>query len=359
MPMNGCLTMDMRFARMGRRRHCVTGANMTHNWKGTKVLVTGAGGFIGSHLAEALCEAGAQVRAMIRYNSRNDWGFVEDFSPELKKTTEVISSDIADPFAVEKAVEGCDTVFHLAALIGIPYSYVAPESYVRTNVTGVLNVLQAARKHGTRRVVQTSTSETYGTAQYTPIDEKHPLVGQSPYSASKIAADQMAISFFRSFELPVVILRPFNTFGPRQSARAVIPTIISQLLSHGSLSLGSLDPVRDFTFVKDTVRGFMAAGAAPRKAEGEVINIGTGSAVTIGETVSRISQLLDIETDVKTEQERVRPPKSEVMELVCNAEKAKQLMGWSAEVPLEEGLRQTIGYIRDHLDRYKPQIHNV
>ena len=332
---------------------------MSTFWNGKKVLVTGAGGFIGSHLTEALCEAGADVRAMIRYNSRSDWGCLEELRPEHRSGLEVIASDIADPFAVDAAVEGCDTVFHLAALIGIPYSYVAPESYVRTNITGTLNVLQAARRYGTRRVIQTSTSETYGTAQYTPIDELHPLVGQSPYSASKIGADQMALSFFRSFETPVVVLRPFNTFGPRQSARAVIPTIISQLAATGTLTLGSLDPVRDFLFVRDTARGFMAAAEAGAPALGEVINVGTGESVTIGETAALIGQLMNIETGIELESERIRPAKSEVMELVCNAEKAKRLMDWNAEISFKDGLQETIEYIVANLHRYKPEVYNV
>jgi len=332
---------------------------MSEFWSGKKVLVTGAGGFIGSHLTEALCSAGAQVRAMIRYNSRSDWGCLEELSGEHRSQLEVIASDIADPFAVDAAVEGCDTVFHLAALIGIPYSYVAPESYVRTNITGTLNVLQAARRYGTRRVIQTSTSETYGTAQYTPIDELHPLVGQSPYSASKIGADQMALSFFRSFETPVVVLRPFNTFGPRQSARAVIPTIISQLASSGSLTLGSLDPVRDFLYVKDTARGFMAAAEAGKQAEGEVINVGTGQSVTIGETAAMIGELMGVETGIKLHAERIRPAKSEVMELVCNADKAKRLMDWSSQISFKNGLQETIDYIVANLHRFKPEVYNV
>lgn len=332
---------------------------MSQFWKGKRVLVTGAGGFIGSHLTEALCDAGAQVRAMVRYNSRNDWGFLEDLPEKHKESVEIVSSDIADPFAVDSAVEGCDTVFHLAALIGIPYSYVAPESYVRTNITGTLNVLQAAKRYGIRRMVQTSTSETYGTAQYTPIDEKHPLVGQSPYSASKIGADQMALSFFRSFEFPVVVLRPFNTFGPRQSARAVIPTIISQLAANGTLTLGSLSPIRDFTYVGDTARGFMAAGEAPKEVEGEVINVGTGRAVTIGETASMICELMNLESGIEHQSNRVRPGKSEVMELICDARKAERLMNWSAEISFEEGLKATIEYIQNHLHRYKPNIYNV
>ncbi|HRY30619.1 MAG TPA: GDP-mannose 4,6-dehydratase, partial [Elusimicrobiota bacterium] len=246
------------------------------NWKNRSVLVTGAGGFIGSHLTEQLLRRGASVRALVRYNSRNDWGFLEEIGPELRKRLDVWSGDVADPHFMLNAVEGRDVVFHLAALIAIPYSYIAPSIYAATNVTGTLNVLEACRRQRVKRVVHTSTSEVYGTACYTPIDEKHPLQGQSPYSASKIGADKLAESYFRSFGLPVVTVRPFNTFGPRQSARAVIPTIITQLLSGAKkLSLGSLNPVRDFNFVLDTVEGFIAAGGAPR-VEGEVINVGSG-----------------------------------------------------------------------------------
>src|SRR5262249_9567651 len=252
-----------------------------------KVLVTGAGGFIGSHLSEALLAKGAQVTAMLRYSSRSDWGNLEFLSPEDRMRLEVVAGNIEDADIFSQQGRGKDIVFHLAALIAIPYSYIAPMSYVRTNIEGTLNVLEAARKEAVERVIHTSTSETYGTALYTPIDEKHPLQGQSPYSASKIGADKMAESYFLSFDLPVAIIRPFNTFGPRQSARAVIPTIISQALERKEIHIGSLTPVRDFTFVKDTVQGFLHVAKSP-KSVGEVINVGSGKAVSMGETLSEI-----------------------------------------------------------------------
>lgn len=321
--------------------------------QGKKILVTGAGGFIGSHLVESLLEKGAAVRALVRYNGRNDWGMLADLPAESQKSIEVIAGDIRDPFFVRKAVQGCDAVFHLAALIGIPYSYVAPADYVAVNVQGTVNVLQACRDERTPRLVHTSTSETYGTAQYVPIDEKHPMQGQSPYSASKIGADKMAESYYNSFELPVVIVRPFNTFGPRQSARAFIPTVIIQALTGDKVVMGSLEPVRDMTFVKDTAEGFITVGMCD-KAVGQTINLGVGQGRTIGQMVGMILKLagkpnLPIEQDPQ----RIRPSKSEVLRLVSDNSKARTLCGWQPKYSLEEGLKETIDWIRKNLKKYR------
>lgn len=323
---------------------------------GRQVLVTGAGGFIGSHLVERLLADGAQVRAFVHYNGRGVWGHLDGL---VHPALEFFPGDISDPMAVARAVTGCDTVFHLAALIAIPYSYVAPYSYVQANVVGTLNVLEAARGAGVRRVVHTSTSETYGTARYVPIDEAHPLQGQSPYSASKIGADKLAESYHLSFGLPVATLRPFNTYGPRQSARAVIPTVICQLLAgRQTLHLGSLTPVRDFNFVDDTVAGFVAL-ARTDGVEGEVVNVGSGLGVTIGETVSMIQELLGTSAQVITDSVRVRPEASEVMRLVCCNDKARRLMGWQPRTDLRDGLQRTIDYIRGHPHAYKSDHYNV
>lgn len=328
-------------------------------WSGARVLVTGAGGFIGSHLAEELARRGARVRALVRYNSRSDWGFLEGLSPELAKRIEVVSGDVTDPYCVGRLVKDQEAVFHLAALIGIPYSYEAPASYVATNVSGTLNVLEACRAHRVRRLVHTSTSEVYGTARYVPIDEAHPLQGQSPYSASKIGADHLAESFHRSFGLPVSICRPFNTFGPRQSARAVLAAIVSQLLGGAtSLRLGSLAPVRDFTYVSDTVAGFLAIASSPR-AVGEAINLGVGSGVTIGRAVELIQGLTGRRACVARDAARVRPSKSEVLRLISDNRKARRLTGWRPVVPFEEGLRRLIGYVRANPGRYKPSLYAV
>ncbi len=323
-----------------------------------KVLVTGAGGFIGSHLVELLVHEGYDVRAFVHYNANSNWYNLEKTSRDILDSIEVVAGDVADAFAVDKAVAGCDYVFHLAALIGIPYSYLAPAAYVATNVTGTLNVLEACRRHEVERMLHTSTSETYGTAQYVPIDEKHPSVGQSPYSATKIAADKMVESFWLSFETPVTIVRPFNTYGPRQSMRAVIPTIIVQALIKGKLTLGSLDPVRDLTFVKDTARGFLAA-AKSDKVIGEVINLGVGDGPSIGELVERIARLLGKELPVSQDPARVRPKGSEVMRLISNNTKALQLMDWKPEVSLDDGLQATIDYVEQHLQEFKADIYAV
>jgi len=322
-----------------------------------KVLVTGAGGFIGSHLVESLLTKGAKVRAFVKYDSRSDWGMLSDLPLESQKSIEVISGDVRDPFFVRKAVQGCDCVFHLAALIGIPYSYIAPNDYVSVNIQGTVNVLQACYDERTPRLVHTSTSETYGTAQYIPIDEKHPLQGQSPYSASKIGADKMAESYYKSFELPVVTVRPFNTFGPRQSARAFIPTVISQALTRDKLTLGSLEPVRDLTFVKDTAEGFITVGLCD-KAIGQVVNLGVGSGETIGVVVRKTLKLLGKE-DMPIEQDssRVRPAKSEVMRLISNNVLAMEMCGWQAKYSLEQGLAATIEWMKNNIEKFRPDIY--
>ena len=324
-----------------------------------KALITGAGGFIGSHLVEELVRrSAAKVRTLVHYNSRNDWGLLELLPQEIQQELDVVTGDIQDPFMVRKAVHGCDIVFHLAALIAIPYSYVSPGSYVSTNIRGTLNVLQACLDEGVEKVIHTSTSETYGTAQYTPIDEKHPLQGQSPYSASKIGADKIAESYHLSFDLPVATVRPFNSYGPGQSARAIIPTIISQALSCSEISLGLLSPVRDLTYVKDTIAGFLKV-AESDKSVGEVINIGTEYGITIGDLAEKIIELVGKDVKIVRDEERVRPEKSEVMALICDRRKAKALIGWEPRYALEEGLRETIKWIEKNLDRYKAEIYNV
>jgi NAD dependent epimerase/dehydratase len=327
-------------------------------WGGKQVLVTGAGGFIGSHLAERLVNLGARVRSLVHYNSRNDWGLLELLPGPIKRELEVIPGDITDPFGVCRALADCRVVFHLAALIAIPYSYMAPSQFVAVNCGGTLNLLEAARSQGVERFVHTSTSETYGTAQYTPIDEKHPLKGQSPYAASKIGADKLAESYHLSFGVPVVTVRPFNTYGPRQSARAIIPTIISQGLSGKIIRLGNLTPVRDLNFVADTVEGFIKAAASPR-AVGELINLGSGKAFAMGELVDKIVEMLGGGKEIVLEDQRQRPEASEVMKLICDNRRAQELLDWEPQVSLDEGLRRTIDFIREHLERYKPQIYNL
>lgn len=322
-----------------------------------RVLVTGAGGFIGSHLTERLVKEGYTVRAFVHYNSRGEWGWLEE-SP-LRKEIEVVAGDVRDYDIVRKAVEGSNIVFHLAALIGIPYSYVSPLAYIRTNVEGTYNVLQAAREAGVLRFVHTSTSEVYGTAKYVPIDEEHPLQAQSPYAASKIAADQLALSFFRSYGLPVSVARPFNTFGPRQSARAVIPTILTQVLSgRETIRLGNLHPTRDFNYVADTVEGFLAIARSP-KTVGEVVNIGSGRETSIKEVVGIVSGIIGKEIYVAVENERVRPEKSEVERLVCGNAKIKELTGWQPRYSLEKGLALTLEWMARHLNAYKPELYNL
>jgi len=328
-------------------------------WKGRRVLVTGAGGFIGSHLCERLAAEGARVTALVHYNSRSDWGNLELCPAAVRRRLKVVAGELTDPRSVLEAAAGQDTIFHLGALIAIPYSYAAPSSYVAVNVQGTVNVLEAARRSGARRVVHTSTSETYGTARYVPMDEEHPLQGQSPYSASKIGADKLAESYHRSFGLPVVTVRPFNTYGPRQSARAVIPTILTQLLAgRPALRLGSLTPVRDFTYVDDTVDGFLRAARAPR-AVGEVVNLGSGRGVSVGELARRAAGVCGVRCRLVRERQRVRPKDSEVMRLVCDARKARRLLGWKPQVNLDQGLERVRRYLAAHLDRYKPERYNV
>ncbi len=327
-------------------------------WNSKKVLITGAGGFIASHLVECLVQEGAQVRAFVRYNSRNDMGMLKWIAPEVFSQVEIIQGDLRDNEAVRRAVRGVDTVFHLGALIAIPYSYINPREVIEVNIMGTLNVLMAARDFGIRRLVHTSTSEVYGTAQYVPIDEKHPLQGQSPYSASKIGADRIAESFYRSFETPLVILRPFNTFGPRQSMRAVIPTIIAQALTRDEVKLGSLEPSRDFTFVQDTVQGFLKAAEA-EGVLGEEINLGNDNTIRIGDLATRIFNLIGKSPKIIIDPQRIRPGKSEVMKLWASNQKAKRLLGWEPRISLDEGLQLTIEWIANHLDLYQPNQYMV
>jgi UDP-glucose 4-epimerase len=325
------------------------------SWAGRKVLVTGADGFIGSHLTERLVALGANVRAFCFYNSNSSLGWLDDAEPAVKKSLDVRLGDIRDARFVEEACRGVDTVFHLAALIAIPYSYTAPESFVDTNVKGTLNVLEGARRAGCRRMVNTSTSEVYGTPDNVPIRETHPLQGQSPYSASKIAADKLCEAYHFSFKVPVVTLRPFNTYGPRQSTRAVLPTILVQLLAgKKEVKLGRLDPTRDLTFVADTVEGFVKA-AEVEGIEGEVIQLGTGRTVSIGELFYAACSALAAKAHVVQEQERLRPDNSEVMVLLSDPSKAKSVLGWEALVPLEEGLRRTAVWLEKRLHLYDPE----
>jgi NAD dependent epimerase/dehydratase len=323
------------------------------------VLVTGAGGFIGSHLVTALVERGVRVRALVRYNSRGDYGNLRFLPPEQLHRIDVVLGDVTDADFVQRLVAGCQCVFHLAALIGIPYSYHAPRSYVATNIEGTLNVLEAVRRHGVPRLVHTSTSEAYGTALYEPIDEDHPLQGQSPYSASKIGADKLVESYYRSFELPVATIRPFNTYGPRQSARAIIPTVIAQLLSGRlTVELGSLDPQRDLTFVEDTARGFLAVAECDA-AVGQTINVGNGKAIRVGELAQMLVRMINPQARIVSAEQRVRPAKSEVMKLICGNAKAERLLGWRPTVSLEDGLQRTVAFIRQHLDLYRADQYMV
>ncbi|MBX4865614.1 SDR family NAD(P)-dependent oxidoreductase [Rhizobium bangladeshense] len=324
-----------------------------------KALVTGADGFIGSHLVETLVRSGVEVRALCQYNSFSSWGWLDQ--SEHRGQFEVILGDVRDPAQMRAVAKGVDTVFHLAALIAIPYSYQAPSSYIDTNVHGTLNVLQGALDAGVGRVIQTSTSEVYGTARFVPISESHPLQAQSPYSASKIGADAIAYSYHSSFDLPVTIARPFNTFGPRQSARAVIPTVISQLLSgRTTLKLGALSPTRDFNFVQDTCDGFLAL-AASDEAVGQTVNIGSGSEISIGETVQLIADLIGVNVEVECDEQRLRPTNSEVERLCCDNSLIKSLTGFSPRYSLEDGLEATIEWLRQpqNLARYKADIFNV
>lgn len=328
------------------------------NWNGRTVLVTGAGGFIGSHLTERLVVEGAKVRAFLRYTASGTLGNLAYADKKLVSSVEIVRGDLRDGEAVRTAVKGVDTVFHLGALIAIPYSYVNPREVTDVNVMGTFNVLAAARSEGVRRVVHTSTSEVFGTARYTPIDEAHPLQGQSPYSASKIGADKLAESFFRSFDVPVATVRPFNTFGPRQSARAIIPTIISQVLTKDEIKLGSLTPSRDLTFVTDTVDGFVRA-ASVDAAVGQETNLGTTVGVTIGELAEKIFAIVGKAPKIVTDAQRVRPEKSEVMTLLASNKKAKDLLGWTPKVSLQQGLEQTVAWIKQNLAAYRPDEYTV
>ncbi|MBF0331754.1 MAG: SDR family NAD(P)-dependent oxidoreductase [Candidatus Omnitrophica bacterium] len=327
--------------------------------KGKKVLITGADGFIGSHLVERCVKAGAKVRALVYYNSFNTWGWLDTLAPEGLKKIEVVAGDVRDFGSVYAACQGMDVVFHLAALISIPYSYVSPESYMTTNITGTTNILQASRILGVKKIVHTSTSEVYGTAQQVPIPETHPINAQSPYAASKSAADSLALSFYRSFDLPVVILRPFNTFGPRQSARAVIPTIISQILAGRKVvRLGNLDATRDLNYVGNTVEAFIRL-AEIDKGLGEVYNTGSGSEVSIRDLAAIIQKILKKNVRIEIDPSRIRPAKSEVERLVCDAAKLTQLTGWEPEISLEDGLGRTCEWVRQNLNHFKTDIYNV
>ena len=322
-----------------------------------KVLITGAGGFIGSHLVEECLTRNLKVVGLVRYNSRNSWGWLENI-PRLKEI-EVVQGDVRDYDSVSKAMKGCDTVFHLAALIGIPYSYISPLAYIRTNVEGTYNILEAAKQQGVSSINVTSTSETYGTAQHVPIDEKHPMVGQSPYSASKIAADQLAISYHRSFDMPVKIVRPFNTYGPRQSARAIIPTVITQILNgNKELKLGNLTPTRDLNFVKDTVKGFLAI-AETHAFNGEIVNIASKFEISMGDLVELIADTIGADVKIISEQQRVRPGASEVERLYGDNSKITSATEWKPEYDLKGGIAETIDWIRNNLSHFKSDIYNV
>ena len=326
--------------------------------KGKKVLITGAGGFVGSHLVEALVKKGAKVRAFVHYNSRNDWGMLEDVGKNILNEIQVVTGDLKDVDCVREAVLGQQVIFHLGALIGIPYSYVNPRDVVDTNINGTLNILTAALDSDVQKVVHTSTSEIYGTAQYVPMDEKHPVNPQSPYAASKLGADLLALSFHRSFDLPVGIIRPFNIFGPRQSARAVIPSIITQALIKRKISLGSGFPTRDLTFVRDTVNGFIDF-AECEKTVGEVVNLGSGYEVSINQIINLISNCLEKKIQIQKEKTRIRPEKSEVERLFSDSSKAKRLFGWHPKTNLKQGIEKTISWFEKNLKRYKGDIYNI
>lgn len=329
-----------------------------------KILVTGADGFIGSHVVETLVKSGHEVRAFVLYNSFNSWGWLDDSDKSVRESIDVFAGDIRDPHGVDNAVSGQDVILNLAALIAIPYSYHSPDTYIDTNIKGTLNILQAARRHEVSRVIQTSTSEVYGTAQYIPIDEKHPLHPQSPYAASKVGADQLALSFHASFNTPVGVLRPFNTYGPRQSARAVIPTIISQLATGREVKLGSLSPTRDFSFVQDTANGFLAA-ATSDAIVGQTVNLGSGFEISIQETAETIAKLMNVELKLANDEQRVRPESSEVERLHASIQKAKEVLGWQPHLKglegFKAGLKQTIDWFSNptNLARYKADRYNL
>ncbi len=333
--------------------------------EGKKILVTGADGFIGSHLTEALIRRGCEVRAFVFYNSFGHWGWLDESPADIKRELDIFAGDVRDPHGVRSAMQGCDVVLHLAALIGIPYSYHSPDTYLDTNIKGTLNVVQAARDLALEKVVHTSTSEVYGTARYVPIDERHPLQGQSPYSASKIGADQMALSFYRSFDTPVTIARPFNTFGPRQSARAVIPTVITQIANgERRLKLGALHPTRDFNYIKDTVKGFIAM-AESDAVLGKEVNLGSNDEISIGDTVQLIAEAMNAEVEITTDEQRLRPDNSEVERLWADNSKARELLGWRPEYGGREGFRRALAETAEwftdpaNLARYKHGIYNI
>ncbi len=324
-----------------------------------RVLVTGADGFIGSHLTEELVKRGYGVKAFVFYNSFNNWGWLDSLDDNIMSQVEVFTGDIRDPHGVKTAMQGCDAVFHLAALIGIPFSYHSPDAYVDTNIKGTLNVLQAAREQEIHRVLVTSTSEVYGTARYVPIDEQHPFQGQSPYAATKIGADRLAESFYRSFGLPVSIVRPFNTYGPRQSARAVIPTIITQLLDgKNKIKLGSLIPTRDFNFVKDTVNGFVAVYESDQTI-GEEINIASGREISIGNMAEELIRQINPDAEIVCDGARIRPVNSEVNRLLGSNDRLRALTGWEPEWSFTEGIRETVGWFREHKNYYKGDLYNI
>ncbi len=327
-------------------------------FKNKRILVTGAGGFIGSHLAEALLDTSAKVQAFVHYNSRNDWGLLEELPPATKSSIEMIAADLRDYHAVYRATKGADIVFHLGASIGIPYSLVYPNDVIETNILGTLNILKASLENHVTKIIHTSTSEVYGTAQYVPIDERHPLNPQSPYAASKIAADKLAESFFRSYALPVSILRPFNTFGPRQSLRAVIPTIITQLLQNRKVVVGSLEPRRDFTFVSDTVRGFIQLSMKDG-VEGETFNLGTQKDIAVKDLILLIANLIGVTPEIEVDPQRIRSNQSEVMRLVSNNSRAAQILGWQPAYQIEEGLSLTIEWIREKKSFGKRDLYNI
>lgn len=329
------------------------------NWQGKKVLVTGAEGFIGSHLTERLVELGADVTALAQYNSFNSWGWIDTFDRNTKESIKVVTGDIREYDGMKRIIKGQEVVLHLAALIAIPYSYLSPMAYVRTNVEGTTNVLEACREYNVEKIVHTSTSETYGTALYVPIDEKHPMQGQSPYSASKIGADKMAESYYKSFNMPIATLRPFNTYGPRQSARAVIPTIISQILAGKTeIKLGSLTPTRDFNFVKDTAEAFIKV-AESEKTIGEVINAGSNYEITIGDTVKKIISIIGKDVKILCDDERIRPENSEVNRLWADNAKIKELTGWQPNYTIDQGLEATVEWVKNNMQYFKTDIYNV
>jgi NAD dependent epimerase/dehydratase len=328
------------------------------DWNDKSVLVTGAGGFIGSHLTERLLDLGADVKAFVKYNSRNNWGLLELLSKENLERVDVIMGDLKDPDAVRQAMREVDVLFHLGALIAIPYSYLHPRETVETNVMGTFNVMASAREYEVEKIIHTSTSEVYGTAQYVPIDEKHPLQGQSPYSASKIGADKIAESFFLSYSVPVATIRPFNTYGPRQSARAIIPTIISQALARREVHLGSIRPTRDFTFVSDTVEAYIRV-AESHESAGVVLNIGSNLDISIGDLAKKIIEIIDPSIEIVVDEKRMRKTGSEVEKLRADNTIAQNLLGWKPGISLDEGLKKTIEWISDHLDLYKPDMYVI